>query len=157
MHFLDRGGSHLLDREAPGLTEKLRSLSADNRRRILTKIIQVASETIVNVEPAVELLLMAIASNQSLSEMQVAESNSLAEAADEQYFTLQGRNRPENEWLPWFFKARLLSGIAAAFGGDSANDAADAVYELSKSRRDASSIFAAVESEMKAVRQTSGG
>jgi len=82
--------------------------------------------------------------------------HSLAETADDKYFSLQESNRPENEWLNWFYKARLLTAIARSFSGDSWQDAADAVYELSKSRKDPSPIFALIEAELESWRLSMG-
>src|SRR5712691_4249040 len=105
---------HILDQEAPGLSERLRAVSGERN---------------------------AIAVNHRLSGTRVAEAHSLAETADDKYFSLQESNRPENEWLNWFYKARLLTAIARSFSGDSWQDAADAACELSKSRKAPSPIF----------------
>ena len=142
---------HILDQEAPGLSERLRPLSLRGRRRIVANACKTASETIYDLDARVQYLLKLIVSDHALSEAQVAEANSLAEAADERYFDLQAQNRPKNEWIGWFFKARLLTGIAAGFGGESWTDTADALYELSKTRDDASAIFALVDSDISAA------
>ena len=143
---------HVLDQEAKGLADKLRSLSLENRRRILAEASKLASESIKDLEPRAYALLKAISDNNMLSEAQVAEARSLAESADERYLALQEEQAPESEWLNWFSKARLLTAMAAGFGGSSWSDTADAVYELSKTRDDPSQIIAFTESKVEASR-----
>jgi hypothetical protein len=145
---------HILDQEAPGLSDRFRALSLEQRRRILAKASRLASESIADLEPAVQDLLQAASSRNALSRTQVVEAQSRAEAADERYFDLRERGRPDREWLNWFYKARLLTALAAGFGEESESDAADAVYELSKSRSDASAILALVASEIDAIQKT---
>jgi hypothetical protein len=145
---------HILDQEAPGLSDRFRALSLEQRRRILAEASRLASESISDLEPAVQDLLKAAASGNALFRTQVAEAQSRAEAADERYSDLRERGRSGQEWLNWFYKARLLTALAAGFGGESWSDTADAVYELSKSRSDPSAIFAFVASEIDAIQKT---
>jgi hypothetical protein len=146
---------HILDLEAPGLSDRLRALSLNQRRRIVAKASRLASESISDLEPAVQNLLAAASSGHALSRTQVAETQSRAQAADERYFDLRERGRSDSEWLNWFYKARLLTALATGFGGESWSDTADAVYELSKSRSDPSAIFAFVAREIDAIHKTS--
>jgi hypothetical protein len=144
---------HILDHEAPGLSDRFRALSLEQRRRIIAKASRLASESISDLEPAVEELLKAASSGNALFPAQVAEAQSRAEAADERYFDLRELGRSDPEWLNWFYKARLLTALATGFGGESWSDTADAVYELSKSRDDPSAIFALVVSEIEAIQR----
>ena len=98
--------------------------------------------------------MTAASSANGLSRTQVAEAQSRAEAADERYFDQRERGRPDGEWLNSFYKARLLTALAAGFGGESWSDTADAVYELSKSRSDASAILALVAADIDAIRKS---
>ena len=136
---------HILDQEAHGLTGKLQRLSLDQRRRILSAACQLASQTVGGVEPRFQELVKA-AERGVLSQAQITEARLLADLADEQYFTLQNNGAAEAEWLSWFSKARLLTAIAAGFGGDSWSDTADAVYELCRIRDDPSEILNLIES-----------
>jgi hypothetical protein len=144
---------HILDQEAPGLSDRLRALSLEQRRSIIAKASRLASESISDLEPAVQDLLKTSSSGHALVRTQVAEAQSRAEAADERYFDLRERGRPDGEWLNWFYKARLLTALAAGFGGESWSDAADAVYELTKSRSDPAAIVALVASEIDAIQK----
>jgi hypothetical protein len=98
--------------------------------------------------------LKAASSGNALLRTQVAEAQSRAEAADQRYLDLRERGRSDREWLNWFYKAGLLTALAAGFGGASWSDTADAVYELSKSRSDPSAILALVASEIDAIQKT---
>ncbi len=144
---------HILDQDAPGPSEGLRSLSSEDRRRILEKACQFAGEAICGLELPTRDLLETISRHYALSDTKVAEAKSLAEAADEQYFSLKSSGRDPSEWRAWFCKARLLTAIAVGFGGESWNDAADAVYELCKSRDDPTEIIALVESGIEAIKE----
>jgi hypothetical protein len=139
-------GHVLLDEEAPGLADRLGQLQLEQRRRILAQVCRLASQTIDCLEPEDHALLGALSQDGALSGGQVAEAQRRAEAADDQYLTLQEEGAPESQWTCLFEKARLLTAISYGFRGDSADDTADAMYELSKTREDPSAIFDLVES-----------
>lgn len=127
---------HILDQDAPGLADKLATLSLEQRRLVLAKTCRFASELIEGVEPEVSFLVEAVARELSLPEADVTRAQTLAEAADERYFTLQEVGAPESVWLPWFFKARLLTGIAIGFGDETWTNAVSSVYEFSNTTDD---------------------
>ncbi|HEV8486393.1 MAG TPA: hypothetical protein VGV87_22810 [Blastocatellia bacterium] len=139
---------HVLDQEAEGLANRLRSLTLEERRRVLAKSCLLACETIFALEPAVLDLLNSISVENAISQNQIVWATSLAHAADEEYITLRERGASEAEWLNSFAKARLLTAIAGGFSGNLWTDTADAIYELCKTRDDPSSIINLVESEI---------
>src|SRR5690348_15895566 len=99
---------HILDQQAPGLSDRLRALSLEQRRSIIAKASRLASESISNLEPAVQELLTAASSGNALFRTQVAQAQSRAVEADERYFDLREREVSDRERLNWFYKARLL-------------------------------------------------
>ncbi|HLY98236.1 MAG TPA: hypothetical protein VKT33_04140 [Candidatus Angelobacter sp.] len=141
---------HILDQEALGFADKLQRLSLEQRRRILSTVCQLASQTVRNTDPHFQELVKAAATG-VLSQAQIAEAGLLADLADEQYLALQNNGAVEAEWFNWFSKARLLTAIAAGFGGDSWSDTADAVYELCRTRDDPSEILKQIELGIKTL------
>jgi hypothetical protein len=77
----------------------------------------------------------------------------LSQAADDRYFALQHKQAPEKEWQAAFSRARLLRSMAIIFGAVPGEDAADAVYELTRCQADPSGIILSIESEISAVLQ----
>lgn len=147
---------HVLDQEAPGLAGRLKSLPPEARREVVARGCQLAAGRLADLGPEVRDLLGAISASGALSDAQVAEAGALAEAADGRYSELQEEGAPEQEWLAWFSKARLLTAISAGFGGADWGDAADAVYELCSTSDDPSELIALVESEVARL-QPKGG
>ena len=139
---------HILDKEAKGLAEKLRFLPLKQRRQIIAKACNLASQTIVDLETQIQSLLKAINENNSLSDAQIQEAKLLIDKADEQYFTLQENGADEAERLNWFSKARLLTSIATGFGGTTWENTADAIYELCNTTDNPAMIIKLVESEI---------
>jgi hypothetical protein len=87
--------------------------------------------------PEGDELLKTIASGNELSSDQATKAKSLSKEADDRYFSFREQDAPEAEWLAWFSKARLFMAIGNGLGGSAWHDAADAIYELTKTQDDA--------------------
>ena len=139
---------HILDKESEGLADKLQALPLERRRQIVAEACNLAGRDIGDLEPEIQDLLSAISLHNLLSDLQVEQARSLANKADDKYFTLQEDGAAESEYLNWFSKSRLLTAIADGFQGSSWEKAADAIYELCHAADDRSKIIALVESEI---------
>jgi hypothetical protein len=147
---------HVLETVVPGLVQRLATLSLEQRRRIIAIACDVASRGMPNLEPAVQRLLRLIKERHALSDSEVVEARMLGEAADERYFTLQEGDAERAVWLEWFYKARLLLGIAQGFGKNSWHDSGEAIYQFCNARPDPSDIVRCVESEIRALSESGG-
>lgn len=110
------------------------------------------SQTIDGLEPSVLSLIMAASNSNTLSPNQVEELRAYAEAADDQYLSLQEQGTERSEWANWFAKARLATGLADAFCNPPADKAAEAVYELCFVNDDKTVVVALVEAEIRAIK-----
>src|SRR5581483_10355845 len=142
---------HILDQQAPGVARRLRSLSVDQRRRIVARACELVSQSIGDLDRPLRELLGTIRSECALSAGDVEEARSLAEQADESYFSLKEEGAEESLWMRCFARARLLTGIAFAFGGENWKDAADGLYELFACREDATELLELVQFELDAA------
>jgi hypothetical protein len=138
----------LLDQEAPGLAKKLASLSLEARRNILARACLIAGEYLIDLKPAVRDLLNNLKTNRLLSEDEVAQAVSLAEAADAKYLELLAERADKNRALKFFSEARLLMAVSTGLRGTSPQDCADAVYELCKTCDDPSALIRSIESDI---------
>jgi hypothetical protein len=84
----------------------------------------------------------------TLSHREIAQARSLADLADEKYFTLKDEGAGHDTWYSWFCKARLLSGIAIGFGEDTSSSTTQALYELICSQEDPANMVSCVRSEI---------
>lgn len=139
---------HPLDQNAPGLAQRLESLTARTRRAILSKACLRAASGVAGLEERTVELVRAIQSGGGLSLEQAKQAMSLADVADNKYFELHQRSAVAEVWLKVFSEARLLTGMAIAFGAVPTQGAADAVYELSKSCPDPESLLCFIDSEI---------
>lgn len=142
---------HILDQEAPGLADRLRSLDSQVSREILVRACIFASETLGEPEARVHSLLNDLRNNKMLTSLQAVEAASLAEAADSKYFALQREGASVEEWSKWFSLARLLTAISISFREMPHCDAADAVYELCHTQDDASALINLIQSDVEAA------
>jgi hypothetical protein len=140
---------HLLDQKAKGLADELQHLSLEQRRLLLASAVGFAGKNLADDDFAVRDIVSEVLKKRTLSEEQVREAKSLAEEADNHYFRLQEEGAPEAEWIRRFSQARLLTGIAAGFGGDDWTKTAHAMYELFSSLKDPSELIALVRSQIK--------
>lgn len=110
---------HILNNEAEGIAERLEFLTPERRRSIVADACKLAGEGLGSVEPEIQDILTTVYETHSLSESQIEEAGSLADAADDRYFTLQEEGMPEGVRVGWFSKARLLGALATGFEGTS--------------------------------------
>ncbi len=129
----------LLNQKAPGLEDKLRALSIDQRRRLVAAAEEL-SRSIKDLESSINNVLTEALNSNSLSPSQVAELRSYATAADDQYLTLEENGAESSVWGNWFAKARLATGLADVFGESTCEAAARAVYELCFVKDDQSAV-----------------
>ena len=121
--------SIILAQRAPGLSEQLRTLSSEQRQRVVAKVCQAVSRSVDQLEPRLaELIRLAVERN-GLSPGQVEELRQYAENADKRYFTLQQEGVDKSVWRNWFAKARLATALADGFGSEDWEATARAVYE----------------------------
>ncbi len=137
----------LLDQDAPGLANKLLSLSPGRRRKIFTKACLHASGPFNDLEGDARNLLENLKMNGTLSLEDVRVAESVAENADAKYLELQTRSVDETNMLKSFSQARLFTAMAIGFGGSQPEDFADAMYELFKSSDDPSAVIKVVEAD----------
>ncbi len=137
-----------LDQEAPGLADRLQSLSSATRRSILASACLFVGEKLAASDPALRPLLAALRSHSDLDPGQIACAARLAEAADNRYLELREKNASQIEWRHWFQKARLLMAMSVPFGEPSPKDTARAVYELCYTCDDPSEIIRSIESKI---------
>ena len=137
----------LLDREAPGLFPKLERASLDERRRAIAAGVFAVAEILGDLPAAVRNLVERAHSTHGLSLQEIESAWSLAETADEEFIDLQETGEVQSA-LRRFSEARLVTALAAGFGGTSANDAADAIYELCKATDSPSIVVESIETAM---------
>ena len=133
---------HLLDYEAPGLTDQLSALPVERRRQALTIAAIAVSGQISDLEPQIRGLLERAARDNVLSREQVEAARLYAEHADDRYFTLQEQGAAEAVWKNWFAKSRFATALVNLFGGESWQESADAAYELCATQDDKSAFVA---------------
>jgi hypothetical protein len=141
---------HLLETVVPGLARRLQALPPEHRREVAVLACASASKNIRVIEPPVQRLLRLVAERHALLDSDVEEAKLLSDAADERYFGLREEGGDEVVWLDWFYKARLLRGIARAFGKESADRCADAIYEFLNTTNDPTSVIRVVEAALRA-------
>jgi hypothetical protein len=107
-----------------------------------------AAESIQGLESEMTALLDCCIGKNQLSQVQVVAVQSFAKWADQRYFDLRDKNVDEAVWCNWFKKARLATAVGEAFGRDSWEGAANAIYELSAMTDDPSGLINRVESEL---------
>ena len=137
---------HILETEAKGLFDAMRSLPPTIRRQIVIK----ACQRIITSEPELQDLFSDIDLNAALPDQTINALSSFAEKADDIYLRLQEAGDVEKS-LSYFTKARLLNAVVKAFEGRTLEGSADVVYELCKTQNDPSELVAIVESEIKAA------
>ena len=137
-----------MDQDAPGLAQRLESLTAQTRRAILSKVCLRAASDLAGLDERTLELVRAVQSGGGLSLEQAKQAMSLADVADNKYFELHQRNAVAEAWLKVFSEARLLTGMAITFGAVPTQGAADAAYELSKSCHDPAGLLGFIESEI---------
>lgn len=137
----------LLDREAPGLFHKLERSSLEGRRRAIAAGVLAVAEILGDLPAAVRELVERAHSTHGLSPQEVESAWTLAETADEEFIDLQERGEGQPA-LRRFSEARLVTALATGFGGTSANDAADAIYELCKATDSPSIVVDSIEKVM---------
>lgn len=139
---------HILDREAPGLAEKIGALSAEASKTVLVNACLLVSEGLAVLEPSVRGLLDSLKKNGSLLPDEVAVARTLAEAADSNYLTLQRQSTREVQAISAFSTARLLTAMSIGFSGTTTESVADAVYELCNTYDDPSPLIRSVRSDI---------
>lgn len=144
----------LLDHEAADLSRKLESLSSEARRRVLANACIAAAEPLQITERRIAELLASLRSGGELSRQQASAALSLSEEADDEYLALQAQGATVAEYSKPFSLARLLRGMAVAFGATPGEGAADAVYELTKTQSDPSAIIKSIESDIESQSRT---
>jgi hypothetical protein len=125
-----RSDWHIVENDAPGLSEKIRGLSVDQRRRALARACRAMAKQIPNLEPAISTLIEAAVNDNALSPQQVAQARTYAEMADERDSAEEDERGGEQVANNWFANARVATALENAFGGTKWTDAADAAYEL---------------------------
>jgi hypothetical protein len=138
---------HILDQQAPGLTEKLAKLLVSQRRQLVAKVCELASRAMPDPGPEVRLLLETISRDNFLPAVRVTEVRSMAEAADNLYLAQREQGMDRQVWLKSFSQARLLTAVANEFGGSSWQDTADALYELFHTQDDPTALITLAERE----------
>ena len=149
---------HILDQEAAGISRRLRELSSQSQRAIASKAAIWAAGRLSNLEDAEISVIQALESSGDLSLDEAKVLMNSAEAADEKYFELQAQGAHRWEWEEYFFKARLLRGLAVAFGSPNLpqEDIADAIYEMCHSMDSPRDFLSYIESLITTMRFSSG-
>jgi hypothetical protein len=142
---------NMLDQIAPGLSEQLRLLSPEQWRRIVVKVCVTISQSIVNLEPIIQVSLETAVKKNVLSSDQIARLRDYAENADKRYFTLQEEGVEQAVWRIWFAKARLATALADAFSDEKWETVADAIYELCFVNEDKTSVIVLIESSIQSI------
>lgn len=137
---------HLLDQDLPGVAQRLETLTPEARARLLAAACRFMAAELREQDFQVAALLDELSGGKGAGGQ--ARAARLAEEADGKYFDLQEAGAEEREWMRWFSRARLLSGIATSFAAVTASDAADALYELAHVVDDPSSLLAFVEGKL---------
>ena len=145
---------HLLDQEAPGLAQRLRSLPPKAQRAILVKSCLRAAATLANLGSQTLELVKAIQSRGELSRHEAQLALALTETADDKYFALAARQAPADAWLQVFSEARLLNAMAITFEAAPGEGPADAIYELRKTTEDPSRFLKFIDSEIDLASRT---
>jgi len=130
---------HILENVEPDLAQRLHKLHPAQSCQLLVKACDFISSRI-SLDAKFEELLMDYQSSASLSCSQLEALISYADIADECCFDLKDRGAEENEWLPWFQRARLATALAKASQASAWEDTADGFYELTVILDDASVI-----------------
>ena len=130
--------------EIAGLSRKLELLSAEERRRVIAASGLAVVKSLGDMPVPIRQLVERAHSACELSPQDVETARFLADAADEEYLDLQDRGE-EQLALKRFSEARLLTALATGFGGASANDSAEAIYELCKATDDPSIVINSIE------------
>jgi hypothetical protein len=138
--------AHILDKLRPSLASRLAALPLAERRAVAAKACKQAAESIQNLESEMAALVDRCVRENHLSPAQVAAAHSFAKWADERYFDLKDSGVHEDVWGTWFHKARLATAVAEAFGGESWESTASAIYELAATMDDPSPLMGTVES-----------
>lgn len=119
-----------LDTIAPGLAGRLQAQPVAERRSRLARACEIASHSIFDIEAELKTWINDCVNRGSLTPSQITAARAFAESADEKYFAMEESGGDEKLWTNWFKKARLVSAIVYAFGGESDEDAIEAAYEL---------------------------
>lgn len=119
-------------------------MSVAGRRNAIAAGSATVAQALPQLPPATRHLVELLASNHGPSPEDAASARSLAEAADEEYFALQEQG-DDRSALARFSEARLLTALASGFGEPSAQECADAIYELCKATDDPAIVIHATE------------
>ena len=141
---------HLLDQEAPGLATRLRSLPPEGQRKLFAAGVLFTAENLGDLSKTTSEVLDELRAQRELSRERAKFIMELSEMADDRYLLLLQQGSPEDEWTKLFCEARLLRGIAVAFGASPGEDIADAFYELIKAVEDPRETLRLIQSELDA-------
>ena len=139
----------ILEQTAPGLSDQLRRLSAEQRRRVFIKTGETLSHSIDSLEPSIQTLLKTGLDCTASFNRQLAQLNDYAEEADKRYLTLKEEGVDKSVWRNWFAKARLATALISVFSNDGWESAADAAYELCFIEEDNSRAIRLIESAIR--------
>ena len=139
----------ILDQEMPGLSARLASLSADARQRVVSKACRVVAESLDDLDDNVHAIVDRLTANTLLTTSDLATVQELAESADAKYLELQERD--QGAALEAYSAARFLTAVSAGCRAATAENACEAIYELSKAVDDTSALIKSIESEIEAI------
>lgn len=144
---------HVLDQDAPGLAERLRTLPAEIQQDLLAKACLRTAEGADYSDPIVTECLAELRSRGALSERLAAAAVSASKRADEQYIAATAQTTSGHESLRIFSVARLLRAMGIAFGAVPDEGPADAVYELTRAVDDPSTVIGSIQSGIRVQAQ----
>lgn len=114
-------------------TELVRSLGeagAGQRRAAVSAACEVALASALVHDDFTKLVLEKVRSGREVTADEISHLNSLVEAADDEYFTLQESGDSDDlEYLRHFKRARALSSLAFASKDDSTMSSSESIYE----------------------------
>ena len=137
-----------LETAAQDLAAKLRAATPSQQRAAGLLACQLALQAVPMDIPVVSVALEELRDQSTLSIQRVAELNGLVAQLDQAYFDLQDRSEEELDLRPealrLFGRARAVSALSLAGGGDALESAMEAIYEASMAVDDASRIYKTV-------------
>ena len=130
---------HILENVEPDLAKQLHKLQPARGCQLLIESCNFVSSRI-SLDAELAELIARCKSGELLNEVRHRTLLSYAAAADERYFDLEDRGADEEDWLPWFQRARLATAYAKTSGAQDWENIADGFYELTVIFRDSSII-----------------
>lgn len=138
---------HLLDQDIPRVTKRLRALPPSAQEQLVVRLALYAGKIGLFTADA-RTVLSELGSQRELEASEAKSALASSEALDKRYLAMLNAGSTITDLGIFFFSARLLRGIAVAFGASTSEDIADAVYEITRSVEDTTTLLPFVISEI---------